>query len=165
MYIADPGKNDIYSGKSGNDYIDGWDGNDTLRGDGGNDQLIGNVGDDKLIGGPGKDVLYGGVGKDILTGGSGNDTFLFYTDSLFSQGSDIDIVKDFTAGGKNRDFIAVVATLDNGESIDSYADLKGFMKDKGDDVHITFDSGDKLIIEDVDLKTLSAKNFTFEYEM
>lgn len=39
------------------------------------------------------------------------------------------------------------------------------MSQKGKDVHITFDTGDTLIIENTKIKDLSAGNFAFQYEV
>lgn len=165
MFVAEFGANDKFIGKAGNDFANGMDGNDILKGGKGSDILIGYTGNDKLYGDAGSDFLFGGTDRDLLWGGKGTDYFLFYVDSTFGQGSDIDIIKDFKAKGAEKDMIAFVAGPASSEDITSYDDIVDRMSQKGKDVHITFDTGDTLIIENTKIKDLSAGNFAFQYEV
>ncbi len=83
-------------GNSGNNVMYGGQGGDYLQGQDGNDLVNGEIGNDSLTGGNGNDTLVGGVGADQLTGGTGIDTFAI--DSLPTNSTDFDTVRDFTQG-------------------------------------------------------------------
>jgi Ca2+-binding RTX toxin-like protein len=110
----------------------------------------GNHGDNYLIGNAGKNVLAGGHGDDILTGHGGADVFVFKT------GDGRDTITDFDVSGKHHDIIDL-----DGEGIGGFAELKHHMSQHGDNVVIDFGSGDKLILEHVDIHDLSGKDFDF----
>jgi Ca2+-binding RTX toxin-like protein len=154
--------NDKLFGQAGLDLLGGGKGNDLLRGGSDADNLKGEEGDDRLFGDGGNDMLYAGMDRDILTGGKGRDVFVFITENLTGRGSDIDIVKDFTVDGRNADFLGLAVAGLDGEHIANLKQLRPYMSQEGSDVHISFETADMMILEDVRLKQLTGENFLFE---
>jgi Ca2+-binding RTX toxin-like protein len=154
--------NDRLFGDGGIDLLGGGKGNDILRGGNDVDNLKGEEGADRLFGDAGNDILHGGMDTDRLVGGKGRDVFIFITDNLTGRGSDLDIVKDFTVDGKNADFLGLAVAGPDGERIATLGELRPYMSQEGRDVHISFETGDTMIIEDVRLNQLSGQNFLFE---
>jgi Ca2+-binding RTX toxin-like protein len=175
--------NDVYHGLGSDDYIFGAVGSDKLYGDDGDDEIYGGVGNDTLYGGtgadhlygdlgaqdekPSNDVLFGGagddvltgnVGKDTLTGGGGADTFVFYStpDEFFTQDSEVDIITDFKAGGKNHDYAQIFT---RGNVDPDYESIQAIMKQKGDNVEIVFDKHHILVIEHMKIAQLTSDDF------
>ncbi|MEO1324157.1 MAG: calcium-binding protein, partial [Pseudomonadota bacterium] len=145
--------NDKLWGQQGHDYLDGGAGDDILKGGGGHDQLFGSDGNDTLKGGGGRDILAGGDGNDTLTGNNGRDTF------IFSLGDDVDTITDFDV---TRDTIELDADLLGlTASTATAADVLSVANQVGNDVVIDFGNGDSLILEDVQLTTLAADDFSF----
>lgn len=100
--------------------------------------IEGTEGDDRLTGTDADDVLIGGAGNDRLTGGDGADVFIFGADA--SDGSrDRDVITDFDA---TQDIIA----------LEQDAEILRVAQ-RGDDVRITLDGGDRdtIIIRDADV--------------
>ncbi|MGD1807795.1 CHRD domain-containing protein [Dapis sp. BLCC M126] len=129
---------DQLNGLAGNDRVIGAGGNDNLIGGDGNDNLIGGRGNDTLLGQNGNDVLQGRLGFDILLGGSGNDTL------SGGQG------RDRLNGGSGDDELTGGASIDRfifntNEEFDS--------EDLGTDVITDFNSGQDLILLDLDTFT------------
>ena len=100
-YLHGGSGNDLIIGQHGNDVLYGEDGDDVLFGDDnrdknitGNDHLDGGDGDDKLIAGRGDDILIAGRGNDILDGGEGNDLYIFNSQDLSSNDTNIIIDED-----------------------------------------------------------------------
>ncbi|WP_417585496.1 calcium-binding protein [Pelagibacterium sp.] len=123
------------------------DDDDVIKGDSGNNAFYGRGGNDTLSGGGGRDTLAGEEGNDVLTGGGAADVF------VFSSGNDR--VTDFKAGTDAVD-------LDEADGIRNFRDLvNNHMEQKGDDVLIVDDNGDKMRLLDVDLNDLSADDFLF----
>lgn len=100
------GEDDL-SGGDGGDLLHGGNGDDTLAGGGGSDTISGGQGDDNVKGGRGNDDLNGGSGddtlsgadgQDVLKGGKGNDVFAFSSVSHSADGSDRDVITDFSTG-------------------------------------------------------------------
>lgn len=118
--------NDLLIGNEYDNKISGLDGHDTLLGGGGSD---------RLSGGNGNDWIDGGAGNDTLSGGAGKDTF------VFSTGYGTDTITDFD--GSDRI---------NLKRMDNAGD--GWMEEVGDDVEITFGSGDVLIVKNVTIAEL-----------
>ncbi|MEB3343149.1 choice-of-anchor I family protein [Okeania sp.] len=97
--------NDRISGGDGNDRVNGGLENDTILGGAGNDTLIGRLGNDRMLGGSGEDTLSGGQGRDrlnggpdddVLTGGASIDSFIFASNSAFSEANlGVDEITDF----------------------------------------------------------------------
>lgn len=154
--------NDRLFGDGGIDLLAGGKGDDILRGGEGYDDLKGDEGSDKLYGDAGNDILHGGMDRDVLKGGAGRDVFIFITDNLTGRGSDLDIVEDFRLKGANADFLGLAVAGPDGERIDTLKELKPFMSQEGSDVHITFETSDTMIVEDVRLGQLAERHFLFE---
>jgi len=153
---------DMLFGDGGIDLLGGGKGDDILRGGAGYDNLKGEEGSDRLYGDAGNDMLYGSMDRDILTGGKGRDVFIFITENLTGRGSDLDIVKDFTVRGDNADFLGLAVAGPDGERIANLRELRPYMSQNGHDVHISFETGDTFVIEDVRLRHLTEQHFLFE---
>jgi Ca2+-binding RTX toxin-like protein len=176
-------KGDVYHGLGGDDYIFGAVGNDKLYGDTGadavygglgNDTLYGGAGDDHLygdmgaqdekpsndvlFGGAGDDILSGNVGKDKLTGGGGADTFVFYStpNQAFTIDSEVDIITDFKASGKDHDYAEIFT---DGNVEPDYDAVHALMKQKNGNVEIIFDKHHYLVIEHVKIGQLTSDDF------
>jgi len=119
--------NDLLNGGNGNDVLHGGNGLDILQGDAGRDRLFGGNGDDRLFGGFSYDVLYGGQGDDELYGGIGSDF-------LSADGGNDDLY-----GGPRFDQYGY-------NSRDTFGVISGNAT-----IH-DFDSGDRLIFEDIELE-------------
>jgi Ca2+-binding RTX toxin-like protein len=143
------GGHDQLFGGAGDDSLQGDAGNDTLDGDDGNDVLAGGAGQDTLIGGAGNDRLIGGTSTDVLTGGLGHDTFVFANGEVSG-----DRITDFTAGG-TEDVIEVSGFA----GLEAFEDLALFQI--GSDVLVKFDANDSLLIENVNVGSLTASDFLF----
>lgn len=136
---------DVLIGSPRADQIDGGAGNDRLYGLGGDDLIHGGVGNDSLFGGSGNDRLHGNRGDDTLTGGDGNDRFVFDL-----RGGN-DNVTDYTVGEDRLDFRNFdLASVDEALSHAAQNDA---------DVVFTFDSGETVTVQNVDLSTLGAGDF------
>ncbi|CAN7441091.1 calcium-binding protein [Rhizobium sp. LjRoot254] len=110
-----------------------------------NDQLIGNNASNRIEGDSGNDIIAGGGGKDIF---------------VFMGGEDADTIRDFQ---DKSDRIELDYHF-NGFDADSFADIKGFISQKGNDAVIDFSSifaGDKLILKNMDASDISAADFLF----
>jgi Ca2+-binding RTX toxin-like protein len=111
---------------------------------------VGNASNNRLIGNNGDNLLGGGAGDDRITGHGGADTF------VFKSGDNDDTVTDFQASGKHHDIAALAFA-----GIDSFADLKTHMSQHGNDVVLTFDNGDSLTLQHLDMHDLTAADFVF----
>lgn len=147
---------DIVQGRGGRDALlggDGWDelsggrSRDFLDGGNGNDLLEGNRGRDVLRGGDGNDTLDGGRGADKLTGDAGADVFVFGDKDGADTITDFDYDEDLL-------YLSV-------EGVSSLADLTALAEQDGENTLIDFGAGDALLLEGVDLATLSDDNITF----
>lgn len=127
---------------SGFENVDGSELGDLIRGDAGANRLKGRAG---------YDFLDGGAGNDFLTGGTEGDIFRFHT------GHDRDIITDFTQG-QDQIFIDFDGGFSAFEQIISFASAYG-----AGDLHTRFDfgGGDVLIINNVQLASLTASDFSF----
>jgi ELWxxDGT repeat protein len=119
--------------------------NQTLTGGEGIDVLYGFAGDDVLNGGGGNDVLDGGQGDDTLTGGGGADTFIFHA------GDGNDTITDFTSGSDVIDL--------RGLGIADFTTLESMMTQSFNNIVITFDATDKIILSNTQLVQLHAGDF------
>lgn len=107
-----------------------------------NNEMIGNAGNNKLI---------GNAGIDKHTGGKGNDTF------VFGDKSGLDLIRDFDA--KNN---AEKIHLTGVSAIKDFQDLKAnHMVQQGSDVYIGFSGSEGVLLHNVKLKNLDAKDFVF----
>jgi len=146
---------DVYKGLAGNDVILGNDDDDRLMGGSGNDHLIGEYGDDYLYGGTGDDTLEGREGSDVIYTGTGNDTVFF--GDMYGR----DTCKDFDARGADHD----VVDLTSLDGVDDFEDLvEDHMKEKGGNVIITGDGGDRLVFLDMKESQFKIAVFIFDAE-
>lgn len=173
----------VYSGKAGNDSIFGSYGNDRFKGDGGQDAIYGGGGDDilrggdgpdgldgddgndKIYGDSGNDIISGGGGRDVLRGGAGADSFVFFASEFDLLSSDVDVVKDFTAKGRNHDTLTFAIQSVGNQVIDTLDDLQPYMFQRGKDLHIIFEAGDTMIVENTKRRELTEDNFYFDPSM
>ncbi|ACL55325.1 calcium-binding protein [Methylobacterium nodulans] len=159
---------DRVDGGEGDDVVRGWYGNDTLFGSGGNDAVFGEdghdfigagSGNDYVSGGAGNDALYGEAGNDLLFGNAGNDELVGGTGSDtfgFGRGDGQDLIRDFTVGGAERDVIAF-----NGGAFASFAAVQAATQQVGADAVISYGAGDTIRLQNTQLASLTADNFTF----
>jgi len=166
-YRIGDGNDNLLAGYSGADNLSGGDGGDTLYGDGlvavdthgtgGSGPIVAYRdvadlptpeagGNDVLNGGKGNDTLWGGGGDDVLTGGKGNDLF------GFGPGDGDDRITDFE---KNKDTIF----LDGIAGVDDFGDLT--LTKIGNDVLISWGTGDSILLEGVKLNQIHASDFSF----
>jgi Ca2+-binding RTX toxin-like protein len=110
--------------------------------------IVGNSGSNLISGNAGLDVLDGGKGNDVLSGGLDQDTF------VFDKGNDVDKIDDFTHGS---DYIQIAGF----SAIQDYASLSSHITQHGQDTWITFDHGDKLILNGIDHTILTSDDFVF----
>ena len=152
--------NDQVWGDRGNDTLDGGVGNDRLWGGKGADTLLGGAGGDRLWGGGGNDVIRGGAGRDKIdpgkggdscTGGGGADTFIFGNKYGETR------ITDFAAKNNREDVdLSAVSAIRN------FQDLKAnHMTQVGDDVVIDDAGRTKIILLEVSLGDLDARDFLF----
>ncbi|TQF32037.1 VCBS domain-containing protein [Bradyrhizobium sp. UNPA324] len=113
-----------------------------------NDTIIGSAGNDGLSGSVGNDILDGRAGNDFLSGGGGTDTFVYAT------GGGFDFIQDFVHGQDQIDLTGVYGIF-------SLADLQSHTVQNGSNTVITFDSGDGLTLQNVNLSSLTASDFLF----
>jgi Ca2+-binding RTX toxin-like protein len=144
--LSGGGGNDALRGNTGNDILNGGEGNDNLQGGNQNDTLNGDGGIDVLEGGSGNDTLNGGTGNDRLTGGGSDDLF------VFENGSGTDRITDFNFGAGDQIDLSNFNLAD----FDAVMDLA---TQSGDDVRITFESGDILVLNDTLIGSLDANDF------
>jgi Ca2+-binding RTX toxin-like protein len=148
--------NDVVFGSVKNDLILGGKGNDDLRGYLGDDQIFGGDGDDILVGGDGNDILSGDSGNDALMGGPGNDTL------IGGAGRDI-----FCIGkGKGNEVILDFSPTDDYIMISGFTEKESqaFTKTQyGDSVHMELGNGQVLVINNVQVDTLYARNLRIYY--
>ena len=96
---------------------------------------------DTITGDAFSDRIEGGGGADTLTGGAGIDTF------VFAKGSGKDVITDFGSGGE-RDVVDISAY--------TAAGYKPLVKDVGNDVVISFSTGDSITLIGVHAADLAA---------
>ncbi|OED50278.1 spondin domain-containing protein [Leisingera sp. S232] len=136
---------DFFRGSAVDDLVSAGGGRDILLGRSGWDELDGGAGRDVLFGGRGNDSLDGGTGRDVLKGGRGDDTF------IFEQGDGRDRIVDFSA---DDDMIQLDV-----EGVESFDDLAGFARSRGENTVLNFGDGDALVLRGVEFDELSAANF------
>nr|WP_321483046.1 hypothetical protein [uncultured Cohaesibacter sp.] len=104
-----------------------------------------------LYGGAGNDILNGKGGNDYYSGGEGNDTF------VFEANCGNDTIYDFTAGAGTDDVIDLSAI----SGATSFAAVLSVAADQGDDVLLTLDSDNSLLLKDVSIADLHQDDFRF----
>ncbi len=140
---------DSLSGGAGNDVLAGGKGRDMLAGGTEHDRLDGGAGDDRLGGGAGRDTLTGGAGDDILTGGAGKDSFVFG-----QRGFGQDRITDFRPG--SGDLVVLDHTL-----LADFAAVRAAAVQRGAHTVIDLGQGDRIVLEEVALSDLRARDFDF----
>ncbi len=119
----------------------------------GDDILTGTAAADVLIGGTGADELNGGGGDNRLSGGAGDDVF------VFQDNGGTDVVIDFENDPGGQDVLDVSAfDFANLAAVQVVAAATG---PGGDDLLITLDADDSILLEDVALADLTADDFLF----
>lgn len=111
--------------------------------------MKGNDGSNLLSGMIGTDTLDGGKGDDILSGGANADTFVFH----YHAGKDT--VTDYNDGTDKIDLQAY------NHGVEQFSDLDGRIDQKGADVVITLEDGDKIRLENTDSNNLETTDFLF----
>ena len=105
-----------------------------------NDIIVGTDGDDRII---------DGRGLDILTGGNGADAFVITKND---DNPDIDTITDFRSGEDKVD-------LRSFGDIVSASQLR--MQQVGQDTVLTFNNGQRLVLENIQKTSLSDQDFKF----
>lgn len=105
--------------------------------------LTGTDGNDVLRGSAISDLIDGQGGTDRLYGGGGNDVF------VFGEGSDLNVIYDFVDG---QDKILV-----NGGNMDELI----LLAYKTTDAEIRLDTGERMVIRNLDYTTLDTDDFVF----
>jgi Ca2+-binding RTX toxin-like protein len=116
--------------------------------------LYGNAGNNKIKGDMGLDWITGGKGNDVLTGGDGVSAGDIADFFVFKPHSGKDVITDFQDG---MDKI----NLQTYTGIDDFSDLKGHIKQSGDDLVVTLLDGDQITLRDMDKINLSETDFAF----
>ncbi|APZ99078.1 hypothetical protein BWQ93_11690 [Sphingopyxis sp. QXT-31] len=133
-------------GGRGNDQIHGNNAANGIYGEDGNDTLYGYGGNDVIVGGAGNDIIDGMDGNDIMVGGAGADRFVINT-----YGQNIDHILDFERG---IDKVQIGGYA-------NYASLQSHMYQQGADTVIEYSTGRFLVLQNVDLGTLTGADFGF----
>jgi hypothetical protein len=124
-----------------------------VRGDEGEEIVINHgrsVGDVELGGGADTFVFgKGGALAGELFLGGGDDTV------VMEDGSGATRVADFAAGAASGDVIDVSAFFSN------FSQLTAHSRQRGNDVVVTFDHNDTLVLENVQIGTLNVHDFLF----
>ena len=128
-------------GTSGNDSLSGWVSFDSIDGGAGNDTISASDGADRIV---------GGSGNDTLTGGAGNDTF------VFGAGFGQDTINDFAAGSGVGDVIEIDDSL-----LADFATIQAASQQVGNDVQITVDASNSILLKNITLANLHQNDFAF----
>lgn len=131
---------------TGVENVDGSELGDTIIGDGNANVLNGLNGNDSLNGGRGNDILSGGQGDDTLTGSQGADQF------VIEASSGNDHITDF---GPKMDKVV----FDPSSGVTDFSQLT--LTKVGNDIVITWGTGDSLTLDGVKPKDLHASDFQF----
>ncbi len=173
-YVQGTDGDDLIQSGAGNDYINGGDGQDQIFAGSGNDVIYGHNGNDLIYGGSGDDNINGGSGSDTIFGDDGNDFIeTGYHLSTVDGGNGDDVIyADISRGARHvltggegadsfvfiresdRDSASVITDFDANE--DSL-DISTFLSDggtfayeaHGDDVLLSFSTGDTILLEGV----------------
>ena len=112
--------------------------------------LDGGAGTDNVFGDAGNDTLSGGAGFDFLFGGAGDDLF------LFTEGSDQEWIRDFSAGAGSEDVVQVSSAL-----FTDFNSLIDAAVQSGTRVVINTDGSEQLTFSDLQVADLHQDDFTF----
>lgn len=116
--------------------------------------LTGNAASNKIAGMLGDDVITGGRGNDVMTGDNGQVAFGGSDTFVFKHHSGHDAITDFHNGED-------VLDLTHYDGLDSFADLKGHIKQVGDNVVVTLLDGDHFTLQATHKADLDASDFAF----
>ena len=144
---------EVYNGQRGNDLIRGAGGMDRLYGGSGRDFIYGESGADDIFGGSERDTLDGGAGADIITGGGGADVFLFR--ATFGD-SELDVITDFSPKERGE-YVSMSLAAEFG--VTTFQELRAIMVQDGDDVVMSFDGVDLLVLENIRIGQLRENDF------
>ncbi|WP_409522914.1 calcium-binding protein [Nitrincola sp. MINF-07-Sa-05] len=149
------------SGSNSSDVIEVIGGNNVLYGGSGNDTLIGGEGNDKLYGQYGSNTLIAGGGNNQLHGGTGHNTFILGsgTDLAYSTGTSSNDTYRFGRGNGSNTIWDHGGTdrIELGEGIGEEqvvlrrvtGNRSGHYSGFRDDLRLTLDTGESLLIKDV----------------
>ena len=113
------------------------------------DGLVGSDANDRLFGTELDDVIIDGCGLDMMTGGDGQDTFVI---TKHDHNADIDTITDFTHG---QDLIDL-------RLFDDYVHISQLdIQQLDEDSILTFNNGQRLILDNVQTDMLSNDDFMF----
>ncbi len=123
-----------------------------------NNRINGNDIGNYLLGGAGDDTLNGGGGNDVLFGQAGADTFVFYRGpgdysgaSVVSLSPGADVIADFEVGVDKIRF--------SGLGFSTFAQVQAAFSQVGADGAINFGGGEFVVLQNVNLSTLTANDF------
>ena len=140
-FVGVSGHDGIVTGTAGNDVID----NNYVDIDG--DKVT--SGADSIVGLSGNDTINGGAGNDTITGGTGGDHFVFGVNAGAT-----DVVKDFDVNTVNEqvDLTAFGYTQ-------FQTQILPLLSQVGNDVHINLPNSQVVVLENVQLNTLTNDDF------
>lgn len=136
-------KVDLDAGKATNP----WGKTDTIKNI---EEVRGTARADVFVGSEKDDIFVGSGGNDTFTGGKGDDQFVF--GSIFGKSK----ITDFDDKGGDD-----LIVFDYVPGFDDFSDVKGLMKQKGDDVVLNFGDGNSLTFLDIQKKELKPDDFDF----
>jgi serralysin len=128
--------------------------NTKLIGNDASSQLTGNAGNNRIAGMLGGDIVSGGRGNDILTGDDGVVASGSADVFLFGNHCGRDVITDFHDGED-------AFNLAGYKGLDSFGDLKGHIKQVGDNVVMALLDGDQFTLRDVVKADLNTADFVF----
>ncbi|WP_374413182.1 family 16 glycosylhydrolase [Novosphingobium colocasiae] len=108
----------------------------------------GNAGDNVIIGNEFDQQIDGKGGNDFLVGGGGIDTF------IVTAGNGSDVIADYTVG---TDHIRL-----GGQGLTNFSQVQSHLKQVGRDTVLTFDNGERLVLNGIKAGTLTAADFTYD---
>jgi Ca2+-binding RTX toxin-like protein len=148
------GNDTINGGSGGDDWLVGGKDNDSITGTTGDDILYGNLGDDTLAGGSGHSILRGGQGNDVIHGGSGSEWLSGDRgNDTLSGGGGADIFHSFSGAGLD---VVTDFHLAEGDRVQLDPGTTYTVSQVGADTVIDMGGGDQLILQNVQLSTLTA---------
>lgn len=112
---------------------------------------IGNDLDNIIMGTGGRQQIDGGAGNDVLIGGDGADLF------VVSRGNGSDLIVDF---GRGADQIRLA-----GYGLYDFDDVLSVARQAGDNVILDLTHGEILVLQNVRLSSLEARDFLLEIDL
>ena len=127
--------------------IYGGSGNDTIYGGVQNNKIYGEDGNDTIYGDAGNDVLFDGLGSDILDAGAGYDEI-----NITKEGAGTSVIDAINNFSPSADIIVFNCGY-------SFSAIQALMVQEGNNVKITLDNGQKIIITNINKSVLNSSNF------